>query len=504
MIKQFALWIGVLLCGSTYAQYDITVKIDGLTCDDDADAAVEGLENDKLLLANHFGNKQYLKDTSECSNGVFHFKGKEKLATGVYLVVLPGKNYFEILVSKDEDQTKYFFQTDTTIKPAVTTVKGSKENELFLEFNQYAVKQSLKASSLSKQIEAEEDSVAKSKLQKDLRALGSSVSQRRKDLAKTNPTLFIGRLYKAMGEVESPKFPEDLEPAKLREMQYMWLREHYWDNVDFSEDGLVLSPVFHGKIKNYFETYMPPIPDTAILMGDKLIAKIEQGGSTEQFKYTVHFMLGYFEDAKYMCFDKAVWHMAKNYYCAGKAFWADSAYVDKMCEESSKMEPTLCDKIAPDMNMPDSNFIQRIRMSEINKPVTVLIFRDINCGHCKKEMPIVSRIYDSMTNENFEIYAVYTQGDWAAWKKRLAVDDFNFINVANAFGEDKFRNLYNIRTTPQIYVLDKDKNIRFKKIGAKDIPNTVQYLLEEQGVVEATELSKPINSSEDSESLDIE
>ena len=58
MIKQFALWIGVLLCGSTYAQYDITVKIDGLTCDDDADAAVEGLENDKLLLANHFGNKQ--------------------------------------------------------------------------------------------------------------------------------------------------------------------------------------------------------------------------------------------------------------------------------------------------------------------------------------------------------------------------------------------------------------------------------------------------------------
>ncbi|MEJ6750239.1 MAG: hypothetical protein QNL27_02760, partial [Bacteroidia bacterium] len=80
----------------------------------------------------------------------------------------------------------------------------------------------------------------------------------------------------------------------------------------------------------------------------------------------------------------------------------------------------------------------------------------------------------------------------------------NFINVANAFGEDKFRNLYNIRTTPQIYVLDKDKNIRFKKIGAKDIPNTVQYLLEEQGVVEATELSKPINSSEDSESLDIE
>ena len=46
--------------------------------------------------------------------------------------------------------------------------------------------------------------------------------------------------------------------------------------------------------------------------------------------------------------------------------------------------------------------------------------------------------------------------------------------------------MYNIRSTPQVYILDKDKNIRFKKIGAKDIANTVQYLLEEQGIVEPT------------------
>ena len=138
------------------------------------------------------------------------------------------------------------------------------------------------------------------------------------------------------------------------------------------------------------------------------------------------------------------------------------------------MEATLCDKVAPDLYMPDSTFRQRIRMSEIAKPVTVLVFWDINCGHCKKEMPIISNMYDSMTNENIEIYAVYTQGDWEGWKKRLA--------------KDKFRKKYNIRTTPQIFVLDKDKNIRFKKIGAKDLPKTIEYLLEEQGIIE---LDKP-------------
>ncbi|MGB1037484.1 MAG: thioredoxin-like domain-containing protein [Bacteroidia bacterium] len=471
MIKHFALLIGVLCYMSSFAQYDITVKLDGLSCDDE------------LLLANHFGNKQYLKDTSECIDGLFHFKGKEKLKSGVYLIVLPSKNYIEVLVSADEDQTKYYFETDTTLKPDVTLTRGSIDNKMFLEFNKYAVVQSKKGSALRKEYEAEENEKKKEKLKEELRALSKEVAAKRSQIATENADRFVGRLYSAMEEITAPDAPEGMSEDDVRTFEYLWLRDHYWDKVDMSENGLVLSPVFHNKIKAYFDNYMPPIADTAIMMADTLINRIERGGSSEQYKYAIHFLLGHFEKAKYMCFDKAVWHMAKNYYCAGKAFWSDSAYTAKMCEESAKMELTLCDQVAPDMSMPDTSFTRRIVMSQIDKPVTVLVFWDINCGHCKKEMPIISQIYDSMTNKNFEIYAVYTQGDWEGWKKRLAKDKFNFINVANAFGEDKFRKKYNIRTTPQIYVLDKDKNIRFKKIGAKDIPNIVQHLLEEQGVV---------------------
>jgi thiol-disulfide isomerase/thioredoxin len=491
MIKHFTLLIGVLFCINSYAQYDISVKIDGLSC------------NDELLLANHFGDKQYLKDTSECVNGTFHFKGDESLSSGVYLVVLPKKNYFEILISENEDQMKYSFVTDTTIKPDITTTTGSLENELFLDFNRLAVSQSLLASKLKKEMDATEDEKEKKKLNTELNNIGAKIAEARKKIVDENSELFIGKLYSAMQDVEAIEAPAELSNEDKRRFQYVWLRDHYWDKVDMSEDGLVLSPVFHNKLKSYCDNYMPPIADTAMMIGDNLINQIEAGGSQEQYKYSIHFLLGYYENSKYMCFDKALWHMAKNYYCAGKAFWSDSAYTAKMCEESAKMEPTLCDKVAPDMNMPDSSFQGRIRMSEINKPVTVLVFWDINCGHCKKEMPIISKLYDSLTNENLEIYAVYTQGDWAGWKERIAKDKFNFINVANAFGEDKFRDFYNIRTTPQIYVLDQDKNIRFKKIGAKDIKNTIQYLWEEQGLVEPTELSQPINTSDELEPLDV-
>ena len=471
MTRNISTLIGLLLCVVSYAQYDITVKINGLSC------------SDELLLANHFGDKQYLKDTAECSNGVFHFKGEEKLESGVYLVVLPKKNYFEVLVSESENQMDYSFVADTSLRPEQMTVSGSKENELFLEFNVFAVEQSVAASTIRKKMEAEENEMKKESLKNELSVIGESIAVKRQEIQTNYPELFIAKLYHAMSSMELPDSPKGMVEEELKKWQYLWLRKHYWDNLDMGEDGLVRSPVFHNMLKNYFKLYMPPLADTAIMMGDNLINRIEIAGSREQYKYTIHFLLGYFEAAKYMCFDKAVWHIAKNYYCAGKAFWADSAYVEKMCVESSKMKPTLCDQLAPELMMPDTNFKQRISMLQIDKPVTVLVFWDINCGHCKKEMPIISKMYDSMTNQNVEIYAVYTQGDWEGWKKRIAKDQFKFINVANAFGEDKFRDSYNIRTTPQIFILDENKNIRFKKIGAKDIPGTVQYLLEQQGVV---------------------
>jgi len=436
MIKYLTLFIGIICWFGSFGQYEISVKIDGLSCENE------------LLLANHFGDKQYLRDTSECINGVATFRGDENLQNGVYLVVLPKKNYFEILISQNEDQTSYTFHTDTTLSPKKMIVEGSKENELFFEFNNFAIVEGNKAGKIRRALDTLEEGKTKSKLESELQDINKGVAQKRDKISQDYSDLFIGKLYGAMADISSPDFKNESEEDQ-RKFKYLWARDHFWDKVDLSEDGLVRSPVFHNKLKYYFDTYMPPLADTAIRLGDNLINKIEAAGSREQYKYTIHFLLGYFE--------------------------------------SAKMEATLCDKVAPDLYMPDSSFRKRIRMSEISKPVTVLVFWDINCGHCKKEMPIISKMYDSLTNENLEIYAVYTQGDWEGWKKRLAKDKFNFINVANAFGEDKFRKKYNIRTTPQIFVLDKDKNIRFKKIGAADLAKTIEYLLEEQGIVEPTD-----------------
>jgi thiol-disulfide isomerase/thioredoxin len=473
MIKYLFLLIGFLSINFSFAQtYDIAVKVNGLSCDSE------------LLLANHFADKQYLRDTSECINGVFHFKGNKTLESGVYLVVLPDKNYFEFLVSKDENQNTYYFETDTLLNVKKLITKGSVENELFHNFNVYASDRGYEASKIQAELKETEDETKIKELREKLMAIGGEVGVERSKIAKNFPDLFIGKLYKSMEDIDIAEVPEHMSKEDAQNFRYLWIRDHYWDNVNMSEDGLVRSPVFHNKLKYYVDNYMPPLPDTAIMITDWLINKIETGGSDAQYKYTVQYLVNYFQESKYMCFDKALHHMAKNYYCAGRASWSDTAHINKMCNESAKMEATLCDVVAPDMNMPDTTFRKRIRLSEITTPVTVVILWDIDCGHCKKEMPIIKQYYDSANKEHVEIYAVYTQGNWEGWKKRIRDDDFKFINVGNAFGEDNFRKNYNLRSTPQIYVLDKDKKIKFKKIAAGDIKNTVQYLLEDQGIVE--------------------
>lgn len=466
----FTLSFFYLLSPTLQAQYKISIKLkDASNCEE------------KIMLANHFGDKQYIKDSSDCVNGAFVFQGDKKLENGIYLVVLPDKNYFEIVVSESEDQTKYQFTADTKLSPEAYSVKGSNENTIFFEFNAYTssfneeVKANLQI--LKNEDATEEDKKATNGQMNELK---KKIYDFRKDLALKNKGTFVSKLFLAMADLDPITAPEEMADSLKSRFIFSAYKYSYWSNIDLGEDGLVRSPVYHNKLKSYFEQFMAPIPDTAIAMADDLLSNIEKKGGMELYKYTIHYLLQYFQEKKYMCFDKAAYHMAHEYYCKGKAFWADSGTVAKMCEESAKMFSTLCDQKAPNVVLPDTTFSRRLSLYSITRPVTILMFWDIDCGHCKKEMPIISKFYDSCDKKEVEIFAVYTRDDWEGWKKFIKDNDLKFINVGNAFGEDNFRKNYNIISTPQIYILDKDKKIIFKKVAAENLPLLVDYMLKNE------------------------
>ncbi len=86
MFKKTALFVSVFLgisIATIAGGYNLQFKINGIP--------------DKTVkLAYYFADKQYLKDTTVAQNGAFVFRGDEALPGGIYIVILPNNQYFEI------------------------------------------------------------------------------------------------------------------------------------------------------------------------------------------------------------------------------------------------------------------------------------------------------------------------------------------------------------------------------------------------------------------------
>ena len=435
-------------------------------------------DGDTLILANYFGDKQYAKDTAFAQNGKALFSGQNALSNGVYLVVMPQKNYFEILIPKEDQNFELDVPED--LNPQNIVVRGSKDNTLFLEFGAFAQEQGKKARDIRAAFQKAKSEKEKKELREKNANIANSVSQMRLDLAKANPETFASKVFMSMTDVEIPDAPKDLDDEAQKEWTYNYYKKHYWDNVDLSEDGLVRTPVFHNKLKHYIQKIYPQVSDSVIAGADRLINKIDEEKAPELFHFAVWWLTNTYEENKTVCMDKMLHYMASSYYCAGRAWWADSTTVAKFCEHAKNIGPTLCDKQAPEMLMPDEN--KKLQsLHALIADYTVVAFWDHECGHCKKEVPKLASIYrDSLKDLGVKVYAVYTQGDWEGWKKFVKEKNLPFINVANMYGMDNFRENYNIISTPKFLILDKNKIIKLKDVPVDKIYEAIGFLKKEE------------------------
>ena len=112
---------------------------------------ISGLKDSTIFLAYHLGDKQYLKDTiklDETGHGVI--KGKESLPFGIYMIVLPQKNYFEILISEDQQ-----FEIYTSYNDYFKSLKfsGSEENSAFVDYQKKWGEMQQKAAGIAKRLQ---------------------------------------------------------------------------------------------------------------------------------------------------------------------------------------------------------------------------------------------------------------------------------------------------------------------------------------------------------------
>lgn len=433
-------------------------------------------ENDQLIVASYLYDSHKIVDTVTLDkNGMGSLKGEGKLDPGIHIVLLPSHYYVEMVIPRDDQE--FFFEFDTTLNIHAQKFEGSLDNEAFLIYNQFTQEIGERMKEINDILKnGKPDEKKKEELKAEGKKLDKAAVAKRGELIEKYPGTFIGKVWTALQEVD---IPDEIE-KDTGDLKFNYYRDHFWDNYDLGENGLVRTPFFTKRVQYYFENMFLQHPDTIIAAIDNFATKAEKAGGQDIFHYVVWWTTRHYEESKLMCMDKVLHHMAKNYYCAGRCDWADEAMIKKMCDHANKIEGILCEKIAPDLLMYDTSFRIPYQLHKIKAPVTVLVFWDIHCGHCKKEIPKLKEMYDTMASRGVVVYAVYTQGDYEGWKKYIRDNKLDWLNVMDPYQNTKFRDKYNIISTPQLYILDKDKRIKFKLLPAESVGGVIDYLLKEQ------------------------
>lgn len=438
---------------------------------------VKGFEESEAYLAYYYGEKQYIKDTVQSVNGSFQFTGEEPLAGGIYLVVLPPKNnYFELIVDKDQH---FRVETDTADYIKNMKIKGSKENELFYSDMILLGDSRIRAEKLNAELqelgEGEED--RKAKIQAELKGINEKVQSSRTTLMNEHPEMLYSKVLKGM---KDPVVPEELQADRAASFYYY--RDNYFNDLDLTDDRLLRTPVMYNRVNTYIENLTVKHPDSINKSIDLIFDKTRANPDVFQY-FVISFITKYSpsldENGKLkprmMGSDASMVHIIENVYMKGDAWWADSAKVAQFTQRALEISPTLLGRIAPDFRAQEDNG-KWTNLHSVTAKYTLLYFWSYDCGVCQKATPVLSEIYKEYKDKDVALFAVSINGDVEVWKEKIEKYGLGEgINVQDHGRRSGFDAMYDITSTPRVFVLDENKKIIAKQITVDQIRDVLNH-----------------------------
>jgi peroxiredoxin len=440
--------------------YKLTVKVNGVV-------------DSTCYLGHYYGQYQYVDDTAKAnSKGEMVFEGKEPLPGGIYFVIIPKKKFFEIIINKEQ---VFLIETDTIDFVKNMKVKGSAENKMFYEYLNYANVNQSQYMALKRHLDMNKDKKDSTDIiSKEMEVVDKKVKDYKLDLIKKNPESFVSKIFLASKDPDLPTTPILPNGRKDSVFEYNAFKDHYWDNIDFSDDRILRTPVFYNRLNNFFMNIVIQHPDSINKEADKLVEKAR--ANKEMFKYVIWWITYTYETSKVIGFDAVFVHMVETYYMTNQCYWMSSTLLENITKRAMKLKPILLGKVAPNMIMQDTN-LQLQSLEAVKAKYTIILFWDYNCGHCKTEIPKVVKFYNNRKKDlGLEIFAVCTDTSMVEFKKFIRKDSMNFINVDGPRAvTPHYAELYDIYSTPVIYLLDEKKVIVSKRIEVDQIEDVIKH-----------------------------
>lgn len=443
--------------------------------------------NQYIYLGYYYGKIKALADSTRLdanSNGVF--KGKEKLAGGIYFVVSPRKEIlFELLLDK---QQQFSIVADSSTLPGGVKFINSPENTLFLSYSRFAGATGKTIGEGMQQLAAAKTKADSTRINDELRRLNSKLQHFRDSVITKSPATMLAALFRALREPVVP--PAEKQPGGKYDSLYAYhyFKSHFWDGVSFTDERLIRTPIFEAKLDKYYKDLVVPAPDSISLEADAMLTKA--GPDKEMFKYMLTYFVQKYVNPTYMGQDAVFVQLFEKYINNNpKVDWFTDKYKKYIYDRAYSLMANLIGNPAQNLELVDT--LDRPQpLYGINAPYIVICFWDPTCSHCKEIVPKLDSMYrNKWKQEGIVIYGVMVDGGKPAWLNYIRENNLkDWVHVYEtaamrdsgyAAGKANYRQLYDVYQTPVLYLLDKDKRIIAKKLSYDQIEEVLNVKMKQ-------------------------
>lgn len=441
----------VLWAAGTKSGYQIQAHFKGLQA------------QDTVYFCRYYGDKRFYQDTAIVdAKSMVLFQDTTTLAEGMYFFLFPKQRIMDVILSP----THFSLSADPDNIISTVQFKGSPDNTDFYAYQKYFQKQRTVADSIGTLYKQAAPS-NKAQYEKQLKQIDSSMVQYITNFIQTHPKNLFTAILKTTKDVDIPEAP--LLPSGARDtlFMYRYYKAHYFDQVDFTDNRLIRTPVLASKVEDYFKRLVVNVSDSITKEIDFVLSKC--AGAKDNFEYFTREFTYKYETSTVMGMDAVFVHMAKNYYMKGKCPWATQEVVKKISDRANLLEPLLIGKVAPNLYMADTSG-KYVYLSAIQAKYIILYFWDSGCGHCQKETPKLYEWWLANRAKGIAVYAANIERKDEEWLAYIRKNNIKaWYNVRDKYNHTDFKQTYDIYSTPVMYVLNEKKEIIAKRIGMEDL-----------------------------------
>ena len=462
----FSLFVICIFWTSSYAKTGFKVEIQ-----------VDHYPKDTVLIGYYLGDKQLVKDTLIGKKGKFVWTSENDFDPGVYMVVLlPQMNVFQFIL--DDNNRNFELFGDANDLTNSLKVKNSKENSVFFDYIQFISQNRPAADSLRKLMSSTQDQNQKKQWEDQVKGIDQKVENFQNEIIKNNPASFTAKLINASKDHKQPNYDQIPEAGRIP--AYVKYKAEYFDDFDFNDKRLLHSPIYFQKINNYISNLTVQHPDSINQSLDFILNKVMP--IPEAFRFYLSHYLNNYVKSKYVGMDAVYVHLIDEYYSKGKVDWVEEDNLRKMKDAANDVRPTLIGKVAPNLKLNRIDSVE-FYLHDVKSPYLVLFFWAPDCGHCEKAIPFINTFYEKYKSQGVEVLAMCTgllDEAKNCWKQVHEKHMEHFVNANDPILRSNFKVLYDIKSTPKIFILDKDKKILSKNIGAEQLDEVMGKIISMQ------------------------